>query len=159
MENVFYSDSRADDLIAWSDHLEALGDILVTLNFHKDGMGEEAFRTAGDRLGMIIMDYAKAINATVSEAYGVLQGFFDDDVDSFLGRLKKDKERIEEGFFGHLKVLEVANNNIEDINRFMVEDVFEVGQLIKWFEQAAKLAAEQLNKPHQEEAHAAVQAA
>ena len=92
MENVFYSNSRADDLIAWSDHLQALGDILVTLNFHKDGMGEEAFRTAGDRLGMIIMDYAKAINATVSEAYGVLQGFFDDDVDSFLGRLKNEEE-------------------------------------------------------------------
>ena len=158
MENVFYSNSRADDLIMWSDHLQALGDILVTLNFHKDGMGEEAFRTTGDRLGMIIMDYAKAINATVGEAYGVLQAFFDDGVDSFLCRLKKDKERIEEGFFGHSKVLEKANDNIRAIDRFICEDVFEVGELGKWFQQTAKLAAEQLNKPQQEKAHTAPQA-
>ena len=159
MENVFYSDSRADDLIAWAGHIEALGDMLGTLAFHADGMGGESFRTSGERLGMIIGDYAKAINATVGEAYGVLQGFFDDGIDSFLGRLKKDKERIEEGFFGDAKVLEVANNNVQAINRFITGELYEITQLSSWFEKTAKLATEQLNKSQQEKAHAATQAA
>ena len=157
MKKVLYSDSPENDLTRWIGCLKALGETVLSLGADKDGTGGETLTCVGEDLGMMIRDYAEAINEAVDEAYITLGEFFDNGEVSFLGRLKSAKKDIEEGSLGPEGNLYVANKNIQAINDFICNDFYEITQLVSWFGKTAKLAAEQLNKSQQEKAHATAQ--
>ena len=77
MEKLFCTEHRGEDLIRWSDQLDTLGGVVSFLGYKdKDG---EFLSMVGEHLGIIISDYAKAINETVGSACQEIDKFFKDD--------------------------------------------------------------------------------
>ena len=94
MEKLFCSSERAEDLLRWSRNLDALGDVISSLTYFSEG--DEVFTRAGERLGDIISDYAKAINETVSQAHVVINEFFEGDDDVPIHALKRELAALQE---------------------------------------------------------------
>ena len=94
MEKLFCSSERAEDLLRWSRNLDALGDVISSLTYFSEG--DEVFTRAGERLGGIISDYAKAIHGAVTQAYSEINKFFEGDDDVPIHVLKRKLAALQE---------------------------------------------------------------
>ena len=92
---LFCTDQRGEDLLKWAENLEALGDIVDTLHFYREGEGYESFNRYGDRLGNMISDYAKAIHDVMSQCYWEVNEYFEGDDDVPLHHMKRRLERMQ----------------------------------------------------------------
>lgn len=155
MKNVFYSNSRGDDLARWAGHLKALGEVITALGADGDGAGGETLAYVGDELGMIIKDYAEAINEAVSEAYFVLREFFEDE--SLSQDLKRELAHLQRRpYCPHdVKAAEEALERIESFE----QEASSLARFKPAFLDIREAAIKQFGRPEEKEAHAAVQAA
>ena len=75
MEQIFTSDERAADLIGWAEKLNGLGYLIESLGLSDDDCPARHCKI----LGLIIVDYAHAIQTTLSAVYPeldeLLEGF------------------------------------------------------------------------------------
>jgi len=153
MENVFCTDSRAEDLLGWSERLDTLGRIISFFGYNdRDG---EFLKVCGEYLGMIISDYAKAINETVGRAYFVIDKFFEDE--SFSHTLKRELEHLQ-GRDCTPHDVEAAEGALEMIEAFK-QEVSKVASMESAFLDIREAATKQFGRPEEKKAHAAVQAA
>lgn len=116
MEKLFCTECRGEDLLRWSNNLDALG-CAVSFLAYKDDDGE-FLRTCGEHLGMVISDYAKAINETVGKACHIIDEFFKDE--SLSHDLKRELEILQRGYYCRAD-LDRVEKAIKRTEPFMIE--------------------------------------
>lgn len=153
MGKLFCTNERAEDLLGWSSRLDTLGHIVSFFGYNdRDG---EFLTVCGESWGMIISDYAKAIEQTVGEAYSVLNKFFEDE--SVSEDLRRSLKHLQRGFYTPHDV-EAAEGALERIKAFE-QEALNIASLRPAFLDIREAAIKQFGRPEEKKAHAAVQAA
>lgn len=155
MKNVFYSNSREEDLVRWAGYLKALGDVITSLGADRDGSGGDTLAYVGGDLGMIIRDYAEAIDEAVGKAYFVLREFFKDE--SLSQDLKREIDHLQRRPYCPYDV-KAAEGALERIEAFE-QEASSVARLKPAFLDIREAAIKQFGRPEEKKAHAAQQAA
>jgi len=153
MEKPFCTEQRVEDLLRWSNHLDTLGRIVSFFGYNdKDG---DFLDVCGEHLGMIISDYAKAIEQTVGKAYFVIDEFFEDE--SLSQDLRRTVEHLQRGYSAPHDV-KAAEGALERIEAFE-QEVSSLARLKPALLNIREAAIKQFGRPEEKKAHAAVQAA
>ncbi|MFC1867669.1 hypothetical protein ACFL0H_06000 [Thermodesulfobacteriota bacterium] len=118
MEKIFSSGDIADDLFGWIGKLEALGAVVSYLAYRESD--DQALEWHGEQLGGIISDYAKALNVTLTKAYGVLKDYFNENDGSVISDLKREFKILQEGHPCKYAI-DKATGQLETIDLLMVD--------------------------------------
>ena len=153
MEKPFCTEQRVEDLLRWSNSLDTLGHIVSFFGYNdRDG---DFLDVCGEGLGMIISDYAKAINQTVGKAYFVIDKFFKDE--SLSQDLRREVEHLQRGYYTPHDV-EAVEGALERIEAFE-QEASSLARLKPALLNIREGAIKQFGRPEERKAHAAQQAA